>query len=53
MKDSDCAIAETDCCGCEKGGVDNTKVGINKSYLNNFKNNIATYCKKMSLDSCV
>jgi hypothetical protein len=57
-KDTDCVLAESDCCGCEKGGSNTTKVGLNKYYLTNYNTQVLTYCRQSqakcssSTDNC-
>ena len=45
-KDTDCVLAESACCGCDKGGNDSSKIGLNKNYLITYTNQILSYCDK-------
>lgn len=51
-RDIDCSVVESSCCGCEKGGNEITKIGINKSYLTNFLSLVKTYCYQSNQDVC-
>ena len=51
-QNTDCSVVESACCGCDKGGNEMTKIGINKTYLTTFSNLVKNYCYKSSQDTC-